>query len=298
MADAAHSPATPDLESGAVPSTTPADAPVPAGLPRPVTVALMVPFLAFILYATGSLWREAQGLMVDMTRVRNSVIVGYTNIHPNPTYAARPRNWYREEGDELHLWSGWKDNSHQWFRIRKGELDRERLSLPVGRDTVRAIDHTILESQGGDRWVRVPDDTPVIGMRDGEWSRVYPLRLLDKVEVVNEPGQQQPLLITFTRSFGLLEAVTVFDPNLDGQRLTMGLTGYHYDRKPLLYDRGSESLWSIQDGHLVALAGPKKGAKLKSLGKPAPVTWASWRDENPGTRLIVGADRGRPMPTN
>ncbi len=301
MSEAADPSAAPEethAVDGAGETTT---APIPPHrrvLPRSVTVALMLPFLVFIAFASSSLWREARALMFDMTRARNSGVVGYTDIHPNPSYATRPRNWYREEGDVLHLWSGWKDNAHQWFRVKKGDLARERLTLPVGRDTVRAIDHPILETEGGDRWIRLPDDAPVIGLRNGDSRRAYPLRLLDKVQVINDAGPDQPFLVTFTPAFGLVEGVILFDPNVEGQRLTMGLTGYHYDQKPLLYDRGTESLWMVEETELVSLGGPKKGTRLKSLGRPTPVRWASWRDENPTSQLIVGADRKRTVPAN
>ena len=39
-----------------------------------------------------------------------------------------------------------------------------------------------------------------------------------------------------------------------GQRLTMGLSGYLRDHKPVLYDRGTESLWVIEGDELKSFA--------------------------------------------
>ena len=45
------------------------------------------------------------------------------------------------------------------------------------------------------------------------------------------------------RSLPPNEAVSIFDASLNGHRVTMAATGYFHDGKPLLYDRGTESLW-------------------------------------------------------
>ena len=50
----------------------------------------------------------------------------------------------------------------------------------------------------------------------------------------------------------------------DGHRVTMAATGYFHDGKPLLYDRGTRSLWVEDKDSLTAIAGKHKRAKAGS----------------------------------
>jgi hypothetical protein len=93
------------------------------------------------------------------------------------------------------------------------------------------------------------------------------------------------------------ETVDIYDPTLDGQRLHFGCSGlfiHPVERHPLLYDRDTESLWQVRNHQLDCVAGPRKGARLRHLGRGIPIGWGTWVDEHPQGRLIVGADRNTP----
>ena len=76
----------------------------------------------------------------------------------------------------------------------------------------------------------------------------------------------------------------------------MASSGYFSNRRPLLFDRGTESLWIEEGDVLKSLAGKSKGQQLTRVAKPVPVTWDSWLAKNPRGRLVVGADRSQADP--
>jgi hypothetical protein len=266
-------------------------------LSRVAVVVLLAFLMGYIMLQMQTLWAEWRALRRELTKARENTVVGYLSINPNPSYAASPKNWLREEGDSVLLWSGWKPGvGHGWFKVNRGDLDPAHISPPMGRDVVQAIDWPVVEVGGGTRWERIPWDAPVAGVVVDDTPCVYPLLILKKVEVINDEIRQRPLLVVFTPFVPDEEAVNVFDPKIDGHRLTMGLSGYFRDRKPVLYDRGTESLWIEHDHELVSIAGQLKGSKLQNVAHPDLLTWSKWRAKHPQSRLLIGADRSKGIP--
>jgi len=278
----------PDLPLRAPPATT-----KPTLL---VLLALMI-LLGFVAVQGHTLWLEWASLRAENTRARDSIVVGYYNINPNPSYAQKPEPWFHDEGPNTLLWSGWKHGvGHGWFRVGRGEVDRERLSLPMGRDVVQAIDYPIVEVNGGKIWGRIPGESSVVGQELGGVASVYPLQVLDKVQIVNDQVEGRAFLVVCNPKIARTQAVAIYDPVMDGHRLTMGMSGYDHDDRPLLYDRGTESLW-VQEGDVLnAIAGAHRGARLRKIGQPSPTSWVDWCSHHPKSRLVVGADRSRTRP--
>jgi hypothetical protein len=168
----------------------------------------------------------------------------------------------------------------------------------MGRDVIQAIDYPLVEQGGGAIWGRIPNEAAVVGFDLAGTDSVYPMQVLDKVLVVNDLVGGRPFLITFNPMVSRNRTVHIYEPIVDGRRVTMGMSGYFHDRKPLLYDRGSESLWvESEAGTLEAIAGRHKGARLQSIEQHSPVAWGDWRGKHPASRLLIGADRTRTIPT-
>jgi hypothetical protein len=268
-------------------------------LSRGLVLLLLSALLAFIFVQGRSLWLEWGKLQRERSLVRQSVVIGYHNITPKPSYAQKPDNWIHDEGEYTLLWSGWKQgDGHRWFRVGRGEVLRERISLPFGRDVIQAIDYPLVETDGGVIWERIPAEAPVVGLEVSGISCVYPLQVLDKVEVVNDQIEGQPFLVVYNPMTATARSVVIYEPLVSGHRVTMGLSGYHLDSQPILYDRGTESLWVQAEEGLRAIAGKQKGVQLRLIGQPSPTPWAEWRARHPRSRLIVGADRSKDFPTN
>jgi hypothetical protein len=268
-------------------------------VPRGVTLVAMVVLLGFVGLQAPVLWREWGELQQDRKQERASTFIGYENIYPNVQFAARPPDWIHDEGDTTLLWAGWQPGvGHRWFRFDRGQLDLGRIAGPLGRDTVRAIDEPIVEIGGGTRWRRIPYDARVAALDLEGTSSAYPLRVLEKVEMVNDQIRGQPFLVTFSPFVPESLAYNVYEPILEGRRVTLGSSGYFLGGRPLWYDRGTESLWIERPEGLAAVAGPRSGAVLRRIRQPVLVSWDDWRTHHPAGRLVVGADRSGGLPAD
>ncbi|HEY2157944.1 MAG TPA: DUF3179 domain-containing (seleno)protein [Isosphaeraceae bacterium] len=282
-----------------------AQADIPAVRPRPSGAYLAVQALAglaivgllgFIGVRGWAILGELRQLQGDQARRELSAVVGYIGIHAEPNHARRPDDWCHDEGGQTLLWCGWKDGKHDWFKIARGDLATDRISEPMGRDVIRAIDHPIVEGAGGEHWAKIPSAALVAGLQRDGVRAAYPIVMLAKVEVINDVVAEKPLLVVYRPFATTGESVAAFAPIVDGRRITMGLSGYLLDRKPILYDRGTRSLWQERDGALVAVAGPLKGATLAAVPGVETRVWSDWRSRYPESRLVVGADRKKPRP--
>lgn len=282
------------MSSAEPPRTTPAAGRV-ARIAAPLAILGLLGYIGFI---APTLWGETTALLSDWSLAQEKAVVGYIDIHPLPNFAAKPKDWARPEGDDVLLWSGWspEEQTHRWFRVGRGQLDLARLHEPFGRDVVRAIDRTIVEGKGGTHWSRVPSTATVAPVEVDGVPIAYPWRVLEKVAVVNDEVAERPILVTFTPYRKPGESVHVYDPIHQGRRLTMGVSGHFDGERPLLYDRGTESLWVARDDGVHAVAGRMKGTALPMLARLTPTRWADWSETHPTGRLVVGADRTGAIP--
>jgi hypothetical protein len=268
-------------------------------LARGLILSAILGLLYFIGTQGRTLYQEWASLRRQNARVLASAVIGYPGVQPAVSYAKPPSPWHLNDGKTTRLWAGWRDGvGHFWFLTETGDVAIDHMSAPIGRDFFRAIDHPIVEFQGGSVWARIPEDAPVAGGSLGGVETVYPLLVLQKVWVVNDQIGDAPFLVLFNPYAAVPEKrVTVYETQLDGQRVTMGLTGYVHDRAPMLYDRGTLSLWVSDDDALRAISGKYKGQRLKGMSHPVVVDWSQWSRSHPKSRLVIGADRKKDVPT-
>ncbi len=253
----------------------------------------ILPLLGFIGQSGRTLWGEYAALRGDRSAARTAAVVGYLGIHPRPSYAGRPDDWKHDEGGRTLLWAGWADGENRWYRFDRGELEGLRLSYPMGRDAILAIDRPIYQRRGEAFWAKVPDEALVAPLDLGGGPTAYPIRVLDKVEVVNGLDGDRPIVVAFSPTS---LRVAVYDATVDGRRVTMGHSGFFEEAEPVLYDRGTESLWAARGDGLAAVAGARKGASLRRIARIEAVAWGDWRAEHPAGRLLIGADRSVAKP--
>lgn len=69
--------------------------------------------------------------------------------------------------------------------------------------------------------------------------------------------------------------------------LSFGVTGKLWRSALVMYDRETDTLWSHFTGD--ALSGPlaEDTARLRNLASVPKVRWATWREQNPGTKVLV-----------
>jgi hypothetical protein len=128
-------------------------------------------------------------------------------------------------------------------------------------------------------------DDRVLGFVHNGVTKAYPVRILNWHEVVNDRFGDAPVAVTYCPLCGTGIA---FDARLGGQTLNFGVSGLLYNSDVLLYDRGTESLWSQLKQQ--AVSGRLKGTRLQAL--PLEHTsWADWHARHPAT-LVLSTDTG------
>jgi hypothetical protein len=120
----------------------------------------------------------------------------------------------------------------------------------------------------------------VLGIELGGHSKAYPVRILNRHEIVNDRLNDQPVVVTFCPLCG---SGVAFLAEIDDQSLTFGVSGLLYNSDVLLYDRETESLWSQISRQ--AVNGPLKGRKLAQLPLEH-TTWEDWLERYPDTRVL------------
>ncbi|MFI5460358.1 MAG: DUF3179 domain-containing (seleno)protein [Isosphaerales bacterium] len=266
-------------------------------LPLAFTLAAIVVVSFYLQAQARNLWNECSMLLGEVRESQRRAVVGYLNIAPITTYAEPPADWYHIDGEQSRLWSGWKDgDGHRWFRFQQGEIDPARLCRPTSEYVSRAIDYPLVETGGGTIWQRIPSEAMVVGHTLRGQNCVYPTAVLGKVQVINDIVEDHPFLVVVNLFLPHQAEFSIYEATLDERRLTMATTGYFQDGKPLLYDRGTESLWLEHENALRAVAGKHKNKPLARVARPVPVTWGTWKSRNRQSRLLVGADRSRGVP--
>lgn len=146
------------------------------------------------------------------------------------------------------------------------------------RDGIPSIDSPLFVSASEARFLD-PDDR-VLGVTQGQKSKAYPVKILNRHEIVNDWFDEKPLVVTFCPLCG---SGVAFSATVDGRELTFGVSGLLYNSDVLLYDRETGSLWSQIAAR--AVNGPLKGRELTQL--PLQHTsWKDWRARHPDTRVL------------
>ncbi|MGH7564172.1 MAG: DUF3179 domain-containing protein [Gemmatimonadota bacterium] len=155
----------------------------------------------------------------------------------------------------------------------------EILSGGPPRDGIPALTdprfETVRQASG---WMR--EDDRLLALEVAGEAKAYPLRILVWHEVANDRVGGRPVLITYCPLCGTGMA---FDPVVRGKRRIFGVSGLLYNSDVLMYDRGTESLWSQIARR--AVTGPLRGSTLELLPL-VHTTWGRWRREHPNGLVL------------
>ena len=148
------------------------------------------------------------------------------------------------------------------------------------RDGIPAIDKPVFISTteadlaGNDR---------VMGVHFKGIARAYPIRMLNRHEIVNDVFDQTGVVVSYCPLCG---SGVVFLLPAGERGDTFGVSGLLYNSDVLLYDRASESLWSQL--MLQAVSGQRRGETLTLLAA-THTTWGEWQKRYPATLLLSEA---------
>jgi hypothetical protein len=149
----------------------------------------------------------------------------------------------------------------------------------VRRDGIPSIDDPKFVTADGADFLR--DGDRVIGVYRNGLARAYPIRILDRHEVVNDVFDGEAILVTYCP---LCYTGMVFSTQAKDFGLKFGVSGLLYNSDVLLYDRSTGSLWSQILS--TAITGPLKGMKLPAV--PAShTTWRQWRERHPTMTVLT-----------
>ena len=98
--------------------------------------------------------------------------------------------------------------------------------------------------------------------------KVYPRKILQLHEIVNDYFADKPLAVTYCPLCG---SAVAFIPIIDGERVELGVSGLLHNSDLVMYDRKTQSLWGQITG--TAIVGSKTGDRLSAVN----VSLSRWK---------------------
>jgi hypothetical protein len=196
----------------------------------------------------------------------------------------------------LVLFGGGAALALSWLGVNRARwtTDFSESSVPVddivsggmGKDEIVPIDtpyfHTVDEAR-----VWLDARSPVIALTIDDKTRAYPLEILLRHEVVNDRINDTYFAVTFCP---LCNSAIVYNREVNGQILRLGVTGNLYNSGFLMWDNQTESWWQQFTGK--AIVGEMTGEQLTMI--PAQVVgFGTFADRFPQGRILAG-DESRP----
>ena len=137
------------------------------------------------------------------------------------------------------------------------------------RDGIPPIEHPLFvkTSESGSIGMKDAELVTVVKIRNG--IKVYPHKILNWHEIVNDLVDQVPAVISFCPLTGTSD---VWATTINSEETTMGVSGLLYNNNLILYDRATSSYWS----QLLrkAVAGELLGQKIESF-QSLEMTWGA-----------------------
>jgi hypothetical protein len=147
------------------------------------------------------------------------------------------------------------------------------------RDCIPSIDQPAFIPAGEVEYLL--DDDLVMTLTHNGITRVYPTRILDHHEIVNDMFGSDPVAITYCPLCG---SGLAFDRRQGSQVLDFGVSALLHNSDLVMYDRQTESLWQQITGE--AFAGKSRGSQLKSLPL-SMISWKNWREKYPDAEVLT-----------
>ncbi len=157
--------------------------------------------------------------------------------------------------------------------IRNGGVPKDGIPALVEPEFLTVAEATFME----------PTDRLAGVVVEGQ-ARAYPLKILDRHEVVNDKIGNTSIAVTYCP---LCDSLAVYNREGSGGTLELGVSGFLYNSNVLLYDRsgssGTDGLWSQMMSQ--GVAGPR--ANEQFLVMPVEMTtWEDWTQRYPNTQVL------------
>jgi hypothetical protein len=167
-----------------------------------------------------------------------------------------------------------------------------RLERRLPRDAIAAIvnpvfarDWSGLDPDGVEDPTLSPG-TAVVGVERAGETRAYPMRILNRHEIVND-AFDVPVAVTYCPLCG---SSVVLDRRVDGEGTVFGVSGLLWRDHLVMYDEATESRWSQL--FATAIQGPKTGTRLDRVSATL-TTWGEWQQVHPETTVLLPPPRSK-----
>ena len=120
----------------------------------------------------------------------------------------------------------------------------------------------------------------VLGVYRNGIAKAYPIRILDRHEVVNDRFADEGVVVTYCP---LCFSGMAFSISTDSIARTFGVSGLLFNSDVLLYDHQTGSLWSQIRSQ--AISGALKGTEIRPV-VTAHTTWPDWLNRYPDTQVL------------
>ncbi|MFK7806419.1 MAG: DUF3179 domain-containing (seleno)protein [Saprospiraceae bacterium] len=142
----------------------------------------------------------------------------------------------------------------------------------LGQDAIPSIDEPVFENYDNREFIEtgeyfLDDEDVVIGVWVNDELRLYPHRILNWHEVVNDKIGDTYISVSFCP---LTATSVAWERDASSSPTTFGVSGLLYNSNVIVYDRESESLWSQMKGTAV------KGNFVNEKFKQIPLIEARW----------------------
>lgn len=174
------------------------------------------------------------------------------------------------------------------FGYRQGDVDVDLEKIFQGcryRDCIRSVDQPRFGPVEAVDYLADGDLVLAVSLNGVE--RAYPVRFLERHEIVNDMIGPVPVAITYCPLCG---SGLAFRRDPGGEVVQFGVSGLLHNNDLIMYDRATGSLWQQITG--TAIGGPRRGMKLETL----PVTMAEWGDWSESHPDAVVLKPPGPMP--
>ena len=170
-------------------------------------------------------------------------------------------------------------SNHKGFDVSNAIVPADQIvSGGPPPDGIPSIDKPKFMSQRMVSYLQENDE--VLSVTLGGETRAYPLRILVWHEIVNDQIKGVPIAVTYCPLCGTAMA---FSREVEGRKLTFGVSGLLYQSDVLMFDRETRSLWSQLGTQSVA--GKLVGATLEWI-PTEQMTWKSWQQKYPGSKVL------------
>ncbi len=156
-------------------------------------------------------------------------------------------------------------------------------SIGTGKDGIAPIDEPRFESVAEAReWLM--DTSPVIALHSAQPARAYPLTVLARHEIINDEIDGRHIAVTYCP---LCNSPIIYDREVDGDVLRLGVTGNLYGSNFLMWDDRTESWWQQFTG--MAIVGEYTGTMLEIISSQV-VGFATFAERFPDGLVLAGGD--------